>query len=381
MYKRGLVAFLLVWMLLSQTAISWADQTIYIMPDRNDLPMKDAIKMARTTLCNHFEALRSILDSSSAEATFGYLDGNNPHEPIWVIAFNNPDAYDGTYYVTISRSGQLISYQAPYVMEYGPDDNELTGTTTATPGQNDVTEQQAIEIARDGLKEIGDFETRMDQLSTKAIFVYGNRYNNGNEPVWIIYFYQGDKLQQKVLLGYDGTYICSVPAGKQFDRTSKPDEGLGTSFAELNFCQMTLQQKADFTKTWQPKVAEYLKNHPYFANSDDLFYLATRHTYGLPKGDELSQEKATTIARHAIIAKGANQDTIDKRPIAYTYDVTNAEQPLWKLLIYPDELAAKEDFLRDDNRLSYQVVLNARDGTIISIHDNTDSQNFDGWNF
>lgn len=381
MYKRGFAAFLLVLMLLSQTAISWADQTIYVKPESNDIQMNEAIKIAKTTLCDHFEALESILDSSSAEASFGYLDGNNLNEPIWVIAFNNTDAYYGTYYVTISRSGQLISYQAPYEKEYGPDDNELTGTTTATPGQYDITEQQAIEIARDGLKEIGDFETRMEQLSTKALFVYGDRYINGNEPVWIIYFYQGDKLQQKVLLGYDGTYICSVPASKQFDRTSKPDEGLGTNFAELNFPKMTLQQKADFTKTWQPKVTEYLKNHPYYANSDDLFYLATRHTYGLPKNNELSQDDATAHARQAIIAKGANQSTIDKRPISYTYDVTNPEQPLWKLLIYPAELAAKEDFLRDDNRLSYQVVINAKDGTIVSAYDNTDSKNFDGWNF
>ena len=381
MCKKSVAALVLVLVMLSHATISNADQTVYLKPESSDIQKQDAINMAKATLCDHFEELESILNASSVEADFGYLDGNHPNTAIWIIAFSNPNAYDGAYYVTIARNGQLISYQAPYGKEYGPDDDELTGTTAATPGPYDITEQRAIEIARDGLKEIGDFETRMDQLTAKAAFVDGDRYQNGKQPVWIIYFYQGDQLQQKMLLRYDGTYLCTVPAGTHFDRTSIPDEGLGAKFTELNFPQMNLQQKADFSRTWQPKVNEYLKNHPYYANSDDLFYLATRHTYGLPKEDELSQADATALAQQAVIAKGANPSTMDKRPIAYTYDVTNPEQPLWKLLIYPAELAAKADFLRDDNRLSYQVTINAKDGTVVSLYDNTDSDHFDGWNF
>ena len=367
--------FLVPWM-----GASLADQTVYEKPASDDMQEKAAIEQAKATLCEHFTDMQAILDASTAEASFGYLDTERK-APIWLVEFRNPDAYYGSYFVSLSRKGELISYSAPYSMPYSPDDNELTGVTYATPGAYDISEQEAIRQAKSGLTEIGDYETRMDRLTEKAYFLYGERYNNGDEPVWLIYFYQDEVLKQKTLLAYDGTYIDTVPADKQFEITSRSDEGLGEDFYKLNFTRMTLQQKADFTKTWQPKVNEYLKDHPYFANRNDLFYLATRHTYGLPKEDELSQEEATEIARQAIIAEGANPSTIEKRPISYTFDITTADQPLWKLLIYPAELADKKDFLRDDNRFSYQVVIDAKDGTIMGTCDNVNGQDVDGWNF
>ena len=381
MKRKQLLALVLTLLfLITLTGTSLADQTVYEKPASDDLQEKAAIEQAEATLCEHFSDLKDILDASKAEASFGYLDAEMK-APIWLVEFRNPDAYYGSYFVTLSRKGALFSYSAPYAMPYGPDDNELTGVTYATPGTQDVSEQEAIRQAKSGLTEIGDYETRMDRLTEKAYFLYGERYNNGDEPVWLIYFYQDDVLQQKTLLAYDGTYIDTVPADKQFERTSNNEESFEEKFA-YNFSDMSVEEKADFSRIWIPRVEAYIEKHPYFPDRNvRIYYQATRQVFGLPEGGDLSKDKLTAIAKEAIVALGANPLTLDQREIGYSFDITDPAQPLWVLVVY--QAAKKTGNAETDKAEShvYEVKIDAKTGDVIKTIVYNGEGSFDGYYF
>jgi len=364
--------FLIPWM-----GASLADQTVYEKPASDDVQEKAAIEQAKATLCEHFTDMQAILDASTAEASFGYLDAEIK-APIWLVEFRDPDAYYGSYFVSLSRKGELISYSAPYSMPYGPDDNELTGVTYATPGAYDISEQEAIRQAKSGLTEIGDYENRMDRLTEKAYFLYGERYNNGDEPVWLIYFYQDDVLQQKTLLAYDGTYIDTVPAEKQFERTSNNTEGLGERFT-YNFSEMTVQEKAEFSRKWIPIVEAYSKDHPYYPARKDPFYLATRRVFGIPGKDCISQQEAAKIAREAAVALGANAETMKARKIGYSFDVTDPEHPFWVLILYSAQLEDLQEAIKRENSDPYEVRIDGKTGKVLMSYNTIGKTDEDGF--
>jgi len=381
MKKKQLLCLVLALLfLVPLTGVSLADQTVYEKPASDDMQEKAAIEQAKATICEHFSDIQAILDASTAEASFGYLDTERK-APIWLVEFRNPDAYYGSYFVSLSRKGELISYSAPYSIPYGSDDNELTGVTYATPGVYDISEQEAIRQAKSGLTEIGDYETRMDRLTVKAYFLYGERYNNGDEPVWLIYFYQGDVLQQKTLLAYDGTYIDTAPAEKQFERTSNNEESFDEKFA-YQFSDMSVEEKAEFSRKWIPIVEAYIEKHPYFPDRNvRIFYQATRQVFGIPEEGDLSQDKATAIAKEAIVALGANPLTLEQREIGYSFDITDPAQPLWVLVVY--NAAEKTGNAETDNAEShvYEVKINAKTGEVTKTIVYNGEGSFDGYYF
>lgn len=370
MKKQAWVAVTLLISLVLSVSFALADKTVYVDPESTDVQQQAAVQLAKKTLCEHFENMEALLDASAAAASFGYLDAD-VDEPLWMIEFTNPDTDNGSYIVEIARDGAVLNYNAPYEKPFRAGEDEMTGVTLAEPGKNDATKQQAISNAKAALNEIGDYETRMDQLTAKAYFLYGDRYNNGYEPVWLLYFYQGDVLQQKVLLGYDGSYIQTVSAGKQFTITNHSEDGFGVRFADLNFYRMTIEEKAAFSQKWIPIVNQYIKTHPYYPNKNDLFYQATRIVFGVPGADDLSQEEAMEIATEAIIPLGANPSTIDQRMIGYSFDITDPEHPIWALAFYPAVVDDHAENLLPENFHTYLVLLDAKTGAVLDSLDDT----------
>lgn len=378
--KNWVIVFAMVITLVVTTPFSLADKTVYVKPGAADIQQKEAVTLAKTILCESYSDVETILSASEVEASFGYLMAEYS-EPIWIVEFYDPNTYDGRYFVMISRRGELLSYQAPFSFPYGPDDDELTNTTFAVPGQHDISEQEAIEVAKRNLFEIGNYEKRMDRLTAKAYFLYGDRYNHGWEPVWLIYFYQDDVLQQKMLLGYDGSYIDTTLADKKLEQSSRRDEGLGVRFGDLNFHMMTLEEKAAFSQKWIPIVEDYIQTHPYYPNQNDLLYQATRHTYGVPGNDDLSQEDAKQIAERAIVTLGANTETISKRSYSYTFDVTNPSAPLWKIFVYGAQLDDISELSKEGNHNRFCVIIDSNTGEIIDAYEYNDFEYDNAFNF
>lgn len=324
----------------------------------------EMIAKAESILVQKFDISETLLRSSEVETEYGQVLAEYD-EAIWIVQFWNPEAYHGMYTVRLSGDGTLLSYNSPYSALYEPNDDEMTGTTVAIPSDSDISEESALETAKELLREIGDYGNRMDCLSGKAYFLYGQQYNNGYEPVWLIHFYQDNILQEKMLLGYDGSYIDSAPPDKNFERTSRKDEGIGIRFGDLNFHRMTVEEKAQFSQKWIPIVEDYVRTHPYYANRNDLLYQATRHVYGIPSEEDLSQDEALALAQQAAVSLGANQATIENRFCSYTFDITDVTTPIWKIFMYGAELSDLNEMLKKENAQCYRISINAKTGEMI----------------
>lgn len=357
---------LLLSLLIAGIGTSLADTAPNVTPAPEDMQQTEAITTAAEILIAHFDDVEGIFSTASSEAYYGYIDAAYD-EPTWMVEFSNPDRFTGTYCVMLSREGDLLYYNAPNAKPYAPGEDELTGTTFATPEVNDISEEQVVAIALDALYEIGDFETRMDQITTEAYFLYGDRYNNGWEPVWLIYFYQDHEPVYKALFGYDGSYIAMASMDAEFQNVLRNglyiEETIGVNFMSLNFWGMTVEEKADFSNIWNQVIDAYVADRPYYSNQNDLFYQVTRHTYGVPDELDITQDEATALAQNAIIALGADASIVSHQAIEYYFDISDSEHPLWKLvfLLYMDG----EKRNNAGSISPYYVVIDARTSAII----------------
>lgn len=71
--------------------------------------------------------------------------------------------------------------------------------------------------------------------------------------------------------------------------------------------------------------------------------------------------------------------TFDDREIVVAFDVTDAENPLWKLLIHHVAFEKISDSAAQTDRISYQFVIHARTGEILKLENNWDGS-VDGLN-
>ena len=398
MNMKRIILATLAMLLLLLAGTSFADtlEVTYIEPRVGDVPRDEAIGLAKAVLREKFDDVDGFIKNADIEAVLGYYIYQVNEEPIWRVNFGC------SYRVYLSNDGTLIAYQPPGSEPYGPDDDELTDVTFAEPSQYDISEQEAVEIAKRSIQEIGNFQRRMDKLTTVAYFVYGERYNSGLEPVWLIFFYQDDVVQQKMLLGFDGSFISTASGEKMFEYTDTPwrpeklygIDGFIETLRELNwnFSNWSLEEKAAFTQKWKPIIDEYIETNPYLANRNPLAYYATRHVYGIPGPDDIPQDTARDIAQEVALGLGANPESIQYRQYNINYDVTDPAQPIWNVFLYSAEpLHIKremEDFLanvvndvyaipkeimdaydefmaQENNANGYRVLIDARTGAVI----------------
>ena len=191
----------------------------------------------------------------------------------------------------------------------------------------------------------------------------------GVEPLWLVVFSRGGEPAYKVLLGYDGSHIDWAPADKEFSNVQRLDDEVLIEFRKeytnlekgTGFYEMSVQEKAAFSEKWIPIVEAYMETHPYFIKEGNSFYEATRHVYGVPGSEDISQEQATEIAHQSVIALGGSAETIDNRPINYYFDITSPDSPVWKLTFLP---AYSENMDQNDGN-RYRVVINGRTGEVL----------------
>lgn len=123
----------------------------------------------------------------------------------------------------------------------------------------------------------------------------------------------------------------------------------------------------------------YLEINPYYPNRNTSDYRATRCVYGLPGAGDLTQEQAIAMAREALLREGVLEATFDDREIVVAFDVTDAENPLWKLLIHHVAFEKISDSAAQTDRISYQFIIHARTGKILKLENNWDGS-VDGLN-
>ncbi len=338
-----------------------ADWPLYLTPEEDDIQEKDAVDQALKKLSEKFGIAEYLGNFPVVETTF-FILGEYGEAPVWLIEFRNPDAFAGAYSVVLSRQGDIIMFKAPDTLPFTGNDDILSEAKFAEPGAHDATKEQVIDTARFALGEIGNpfSQSELDALTAEAYFIYSERFCYGFSPVWLVYLYHEDALAYKALFGYDGRYMDIVSADMEFTNTILAGENFGDSngirFHETGFWEGSVEEKAAFSKKWIPLVEEFAKNHPYYINQRDSFYLATRHVYGIPGDGDITQEEALKLAQQAIIDLGADESVISKRRIDYFFDVTDVEHPVWKLAFFRAD--------GSDNK-KYRVIIDARTREII----------------
>ena len=337
---------------------------LYLLPTHEDISFEEAEAIAIDTLCEKFSVTRDALLAANVHASFYQKGGDVPDdtEPVWLIAFDDIVHGDGLYYVELSRRGEVLMYKAPNTQLLYDSDDLLAKATPATPGEHDAGAAQVMEDARYLLVEKGwCSEQEAEAMQAEAHFIYHEHFCLGYEPVWLVYLYAEDALQYKGLFGYDGSLIDIVSGEKEFDMSIRKgfyiEEELGVQFMSFDFWGMTHEQRAEFSSKWNPIVDAYLQEHPYYKNHKDWLVDVTRHTYGIPDEMDISEEEARDAARQAIIALGADLDTVGSRPIECYFDITDPNQHKWNLFI--SQPKNYEDFI------CYRVVLDAKTGSVL----------------
>lgn len=362
--------------LLVQYGWQKEDWPLYLLPDAQAADRAVIIQNAKDVLVKQFSAL---LDEDHIQLSYGkhLLDGSD--QEIWVVEIPSRFSQDLRYRVVLSPEGSVLSYTAPRGLPYTAASNLLAESTLAQPGPWDISEEEAIRIGKESIGELGNFGEVMDRLEIDAYFLYNQRFCQGAEPVWLLYFYLDGELAQKMALGFQGNFLETVAGDQDFEGAVWSDARPEINLYEMDFRRMTLEERAAFSKTWNPVMDAYLEINPYYPNRNTSEYRATRCVYGLPGAGDLTQEQAITIARDALLREGVLEETFDDREIVVAFDVTDAENPLWKLLVYHVAFEKIADSAAQTDHISYQFVIHARTGEILKLENNFDSS-VDGLN-
>lgn len=99
---------------------------------------------------------------------------------------------------------------------------------------------------------------------------------------------------------------------------------------------LTLEERAEYSKEWVPRVEAELKVNPEYRG---FHYYETRHIYGVPDESDITQEAAREIATAQIEEVFGIRNVSWEDVYADVYfDITNPEAPLWKMYFAIDEI-------------------------------------------
>ena len=100
--------------------------------------------------------------------------------------------------------------------------------------------------------------------------------------------------------------------------------------------ELTLEQRAAYSEEWIPKVEAELKVNPEYRG---VHYYETRHVYGIPDENSISEEEAHTIATKNI-EQTLGIPALDWEMFYYKvyYDITDPRTSLWKMYFAIDEI-------------------------------------------
>lgn len=140
------------------------------------------------------------------------------------------------------------------------------------------------------------------------------------------------------------------------------------------FLQASTEEKAEFSKKWKPVIDHYLLEHPdfveYFSSTSDICteYIVTRHLYGIPSEDCITESTAIEAAKDAYLRsglEGVTNEMLEERCDCFTLlDFTDPTMPLWKVSIGFNRYE-EASLYPDDHKQGYFVVIDAITGEVV----------------
>lgn len=359
--KRVLLIVLICTILLGNIIIeSSADsfERVVCTPLPSDITASQAYDIAKNALYERLDIPDGLLELEPPQSCFVINTGWFGHvddEPLWEIKIRE-------YTAIISRHGEIIginggSRDIPW------ESDTLAESVSVDPVEGDGTAEEAVAIA---WQVTSSMQTPWGEdksgITAKAELICNPFFCNGSEPVWLVTF-STDKPLYKVLLRWDMTIISSVAWGKEFPYEGIPKwvEQTRTYFPHgiQGFGRWTQEEQAAFSSKYIPIVEEMLQENPHFDDYLNGMYWLTRHIYGVPSDNMISLDAAKEIAKKACIELGAHDKTFDSRSIEAALDITDSNNPIWRMIIGYDYSSQ----LTDSNQ--YYIIIHAITGNIL----------------
>ncbi len=270
------------------------------------------------------------------------------------------EAWGDDFYWTLEQFAQM----SEWIMKYMP--NKMVDIMLyCVPDATVITRQQAIDVAWSAIADAYGFADDYHSLGIEAGYVnYGisRMYAADYPPHYVVSFRNAETQSNADLDGAPSIVFVSQD-GIAMDDSYLPYvqniEDLGSPFDPIPtyvpFSGWTLEEKATFTNDWRSFMQSYMQSHPEYRG---LYYYETINAYGLPDRNALSQDEAESIAHQAAIDFGASTQYLKRSESHFFYDVTNPDNPLWK--VYMSTLFSNELSYRDP--LGYFATIDAHSG-------------------
>ena len=297
------------------------------------------------------------------------------------------------FYRSISPDADQAIISAEYEKWFSESDLFKPADESTADNQSEkATEEDILELCRLDLSEIYSF-SKTERQSTEITVRFDDEAG-----LWIANFYvEAEDLRSALRAEWGADYYDAeqnayhwqklfLANGKRTDAANVedylfsqliPDEGYpnydqwDNGYRAFLYC--SAEERAAFSETYKPIVDSFLAEHPnvkeYYETTQDFntIYITTRHVYGVPDASSVSENQAIETAIAAWVASGEEgvwPEMLDsERSIYALYDITDPENPLWKVsLSYWYEKTPDPNANKD----GYFVILNARTGEIVS---------------
>ena len=362
--KKIILFFLICTLfLLTAAAPSSADsfEAKDCTPSPADIQKEEAVSIAIASLYERFDL--EDLETQDCEArfvTYTDLNGNVDGEPQWEIAI-------GRCRVVLDRHGN------PVMVNGGGRDipwksDTLALSVPADPVPGDGTAEEAIakawEVVSDGQTPWGDDRSGVEAT---AELIRNEHFCCNSDPVWLVTFSREEPCY-KVLLRWDMEYISRATWGKEFLYDGMPRwvEEAGMYFPHgvrvEGFGRWTQEEQALFSDVYIPIVEALTADNPHFDDPYNELYWMTRHRYGVPGEGMISLDEAKAAAKAACVREGAAEKTFDTRYVEAALDVTDPENPVWRMNIGYD---FNLDIRQKDS--GYVLQINALSGEVTEL--------------
>ena len=312
----------------------------------------------------HAIAIRTLIQQANETEIDAYLAnryGMEGHPEVISVHYVLEEAWGSSYFWTIEQRAQ----QTIWIETYMP--NEMWDVYHhVIPTSNVISPEEATQIATETVVSADIIDPN---VAVDFAVQYGvPRTALADMPChYVIDFYETrivDGEERKIPV-----FSCFVTnegevMDSSYDRALSFSEVKPSNFPQLpyeSFSAWSLEEKADFSETYYEDMKEYMAVYP---NYRGVYYYATRYRYGLPDENSIPQEKAEQLAREAALTVGANENELSRAGARVYYDITNAEQPVWK--VYLSTLFSQSTTYGD--AIGYFVILNANTGDVVDAY-------------
>lgn len=348
----------------------------YRLPIDGEISYADALQIANDVLIERFSEKTDAIDAYILCASFEEINAQGDAQWLFEYYVSSADSVP-KFSVRLASDGQVLedydfARQATSAVLHDP------SQTKATPKPNDMQPSEAIEIADSYLTEVKNISAELVASFVKdAVFVYDQRYSHASEPVWIARYHSSmGTIEYQVMITYYGTILDGITESETFEVMydhfdyipSFLDDYINADNA--HFTDWSVEEKAAFTEEWTPIMDAKKEKYHYFDWDNELFYMTTRHRYGLPGNNHISYEDAVAVASQAAKDLGATDEMLARRNFSCCFDITNPSMPTWRFWLHVVHAGDTPSFIESDGP-QYFIEIDASTGALLSISTDT----------